>query len=42
MDFALERQFMDPYHSGANDINSLEGSGAEAESIGVERLQSYS
>lgn len=41
MGVALERQFMDPYHSGGSDINSLEGARAEEESAGVEYLQPY-
>ena len=38
MDFALERQFLDPYHSGGDEVDSPEGSRAEEENVGVKVL----
>lgn len=35
MDFALGRQFLDPYHSGGDEVDSPEGSRAEEENVGV-------
>lgn len=41
MDFTLERQFMDPYHSGGDEADGIDGSGEEEDNIGVKYLQSH-
>lgn len=38
MGFVLERQFIDPYPSGGDGVNSTEGSRVEEESSGVKYL----
>lgn len=40
MDFALGGQFLDPYHSGGDEVDSPEGSRAEEEN-GVTVLTSH-
>lgn len=41
MDFALERQFLDPYQSGGDDVDSMKGWRGEEVNIGVKDFPSY-
>lgn len=41
MDFALERKFLDPYHSGRDEVDNIEDSRAKEENIGAKYLHSY-
>ena len=41
MDFALERKFLDPYHSGRDEVDNIEDSRAKEENTGAKYLHSY-
>lgn len=41
MDFALERKFLDSYHSGRDEVDNIEDSRAKEENTGAKYLHSY-